>query len=147
APRALTHVTGQRARIADLRRGNTRSGFRQNRVFTGYKRMAAQRIERDLTPDADIPTLALHLVQPFDSAQVNENVGVDDAFLHQAEQIAAAARERYGPPVAPGLAGQRDGMLKVARIGIGKSPHANAPTSLSRRMGRSFILRPVALKI
>ena len=102
APGALADVARERARIANLRRGDAGGGFGQHGVFARDERVAAERVERDLSADAHGSAFGFDLIEPFDSAQVDQNIGVDDALLHQAEQIAATARERDGLAVATG---------------------------------------------
>src|SRR5712691_2629067 len=109
--------------------------------------MPAEGVERDKSADVHAAAGLRHLIQTLDGFQVHQHVRADDPLFHHPEQIAAAAGKRRRPPVASRLLRERHRLLKITSIGIDKGFHASAPRILSRVIGRSFIRRPIALKI
>ena len=109
--------------------------------------MAADRVERHQPAKRQAARRRRRLVEIPDRREPHDEVGCDDPILHHAEQIAAAAGKGDGAAAAPCVAGERDGLLEVAGVGVRQSFHASAPRILSRVIGRSFMRRPIALEI
>src|SRR6266566_4694435 len=123
-PGPLADVARKRTGVADLRRADDFGRFCQHGVLFTDKRMMAERVERDQTADFHAAALRSHLIQPLDSAQMDQRVRGDDAFLHQLQHVANALR-----------------------IGVTEGFHANTSRILSRVMGRCLRRLPMALKM
>src|SRR5579872_7210036 len=147
APRPLAYISRQGSGVADLRRRHTSRSFGQYSVIAQNQRMMAQSIQRDQAADIDGYVRYGHLIQTLDRSQMNQNIGRDDPVLDHTQQIAAAAGDYCLAAIGSRLLGERHRLPEIARISIDQGFHANAPTSLSRRIGSSFMRCPVALKI
>src|SRR4029077_17160745 len=147
APRALRDVAGNRPDVPDLRRGDAAGRLGQHGVLLLDGRMPADVVYRRVAADGEPVGRRGDLIGIAQTAQADDDVGFDDAFLDEAEQIAAAARERHGFSALVRVLGQLDGLLDVARIRVRKRFHASAPRILSRVIGKSFMRLPIALKI
>src|SRR6185436_10550396 len=97
--------------------------------------------------DGEAAVRAAHLVEVLHRLERDDDVGADDALLDEPEQVAAAASVPGGTTIAAGAARERDGVLGVFGGLVGKCLHASAPRILSLVIGRSFIRRPIALKM
>src|SRR5499427_3085913 len=109
--------------------------------------MTAQIIERYQAADRHAAGAARrHLIKTFDRLEIDEHVRRHDPLFHERKQVASAADEGAVFAVFVRLLHQRDGLLEITGISIGKCFHASTPRILSRVIGRSFIRRPIALK-
>jgi hypothetical protein len=105
APRTLTHVAGDRADVANLRRRRAAGGFGEHGVILPEDVVPADRVERRLAPDADACCRLRDLVQVRHRLQIHNDVGLDDALLHKLQHIAAASCEDGSPARFPSLGG------------------------------------------
>src|SRR5207244_7306507 len=99
------------------------------------------------TADIHAAIHRLHLIEPTDGLEVHEYIRRYDPLFDQTEQVASTADNRCRSTLLLRLLEEGDRVLEITSIGIGKSFHASAPRILSRVIGRSFIRRPIALKI
>src|SRR6185295_11356866 len=86
-----------------------------------------------------------------DEPEIHQNIGRYDSLLDHAEEVAAAAVESGHFAFASGLLGQHHGVFRIAGICAGKGFHTRSPETAPRMrlrvIGRSFMRRPIALKI
>jgi acyl transferase domain-containing protein len=153
APGTLADVTGQRRGVADLRRRYALGRLGEHRILTPDLSVAAERIERH--EPADRHTTAgrgLHLIEPLDGLQADEDIRCDEPVLHHPEQIAAATGKGDALLVLTRPRDDGNGVRGIARVDVGEGFHArtsfacdSAATILSRVIGRSFIRTPIAL--
>src|ERR1700681_4520888 len=109
--------------------------------------MAAESVESDKTADVYTACCSCHLVESFDRLQVNKHIRLDNKFFHEAEQIAATADKRRCLCILTRLLRERNCLLQSPRVRVGEGFHASAPKILSRVIGKSFMRRPIALKM
>ena len=147
APRTLADVACQRSNISYLRCRDSFCRFRQYGELPANHIIPAQCVERDQPADIHAAVRRPDLIETFDRFQVHENIGVDDTLFDEREQVATTANERCGASFLSRLLDESRGVLEITSVGIGKSFHASAPRILSRVIGRSFMRRPIALKI
>src|SRR5262245_26695814 len=105
APRALTHVAGDRADVANLRRRHGAGSLCEHRVILPEAVVATDRVEGRLAPDSNTRCRRRDLVQVRHRFQIHDDVGLDDALLHQLQYIAAAACEDGAPARFPRFGG------------------------------------------
>src|SRR5262245_7675556 len=105
APWTLTHVAGDRADVANLRRRRAAGGLGEHGVILPESVVPTDRIERRLAADADARRRRRHLVQVRHRLQIHDDVGLNDALLHKLQHIAAAACEDGGLARFPRLGG------------------------------------------
>src|SRR5262245_8629276 len=105
APWTLTHVAGDRADVANLRRRRAAGRLGEHGVIRPQAVMSTDRVERRLAPDANARCRLRDLVQVRHRLQIHDDVGLDDALLHKLQYIAAAACEDGGSACFPRLGG------------------------------------------
>ena len=145
APRPLRHVAGNRADVADLRCRDAGRRLRENRIVLADDVVPAQGIQCDLTTDGHTRRRLRHLVQIRHRLEIDDDVGLDNAVLHQLKHVGAATCEDGVLPRGARLLGAASRVLRRSGVRVRKSLHASAPRILSRVMGRSLMRRPIAL--
>ena len=97
------------------------------------------------------PLRGLDLIESFDRFQIDQNVGRDEPLLHHARADRCRRRRATpcGPPAAPaGQASRRAARSRaLALVKVFMRSRPQRATILSRVIGRSFMRRPIALKI
>src|SRR5580704_10290823 len=109
--------------------------------------MARESVEGDETADVNAACRRRHLIEPLNRLKVNKHVRLDDKVLHQGQKIAATADKRSGLSVLSRLLDKRNCLFEGPRVHVGEGFHARASKILSRVIGRSFMRRPMALKM
>ena len=146
APRPLQHVAGNRRDVADLRRRDAFRRLREHAIPLPDDGMTADRIDRRCTADREAAALRGDLIEPLDPSQADNHVWRDQAILHHAEHVAAAAGHSDGLSRPVRLLHRGDGALHISRARVPERFHVRAPDRiLSRVIGRSLMRRPSAL--
>ena len=147
APRPLRHVAGQGADVANLRRGHRTGRLRQHGKLVSNQLVPTESVECDQSTDPNTAPGRLNLVVPNHRLEAHHQVRFLDPLFDHAQQIASSAGVRRSGAGRAGHSRQGHRLTQRARVRVAQRLHVNASMILSRVIGRSFIRRPIALKM